>query len=82
MAKLALVKNLVPPLDSTRTCHGIDTLPSIALLAISVGIELAFSSARVISVKSQQHLSLTDIQKKLKHISYGQAEVNITVIPD
>ena len=37
----------------------IATLPRIALLALSVGIQLVSSSARVASVKSQQGLRLT-----------------------
>ena len=36
------------------------TLPWIALLTLSVGIDLVSSSARVTSVKSQQGVSLTD----------------------
>ena len=51
---LALVLKL-----ATRLHHCIATLPSIALLALSVGIELVSSSARVTSVKSQQGVSLT-----------------------
>ena len=67
MAQLGLVQNLVirwrhlhclqscPP--GCITC--IATLPWIALLALSVSIELVSSSARVTSVKSTQGLSLT-----------------------
>ena len=40
----------------------IATLPWIALLALSVNIELVSSSARVTSVKSTQGLGVTDIR--------------------
>ena len=43
---------LLPKLATSNTC--IATLPSIALLALSVSIELVSSSARVTSVKSTQ----------------------------
>ena len=68
VAQLGLVQHLVirwrhlhclqswPP--GCVTC--IATLPWIALLALSVSIELVSSSARVTSVKSQQGVSLTD----------------------
>ena len=68
MTQVALVRNLVirwrqlhcleswPP--GCVTC--IATLPWIALLALSVGIELVSSSTRVTSVKSQQGVSRTD----------------------
>ena len=68
MAQLALVQNLViswchlhcfqswPP--DCVTC--IATLPWIALLALSVSIELVPSLARVTSVKSTQALGVTD----------------------
>ena len=52
---------LLPKL-ATRLHHCIATLPWIALLALSVSIELVSSSARVTSVKSQQGGS----------VSYGQ----------
>ena len=67
MAQLALVQNLViswhhlhclqswPP--GCVTC--IATLPWIALLALSVSIDLVSSSARVTSVKSAQGLGVT-----------------------
>ena len=42
------------------TC--IATLPGIALLTLSVGIDLVSSSARVTSVKSAKGVSLTDIR--------------------
>ena len=70
VAPLALVQNLVfrwrhfdcvqcwPP--GCITC--IATLPWIALLALSVSIELMSSSARVTSVKSQKGHSLTQFQ--------------------
>ena len=35
-------------------------MPGIALLTLSVGIDLVSSSARVTSVKSQQGVSVTD----------------------
>ena len=41
------------------------TLPLIALLALSVGIDLVSSSARVTSVKSQQGVLVTDIRTQL-----------------
>ena len=55
MASVELVLKL-----ATRLHHCIATFPWIALLALSVGIELASSSARVTSVKSQQPLGRTD----------------------
>ena len=58
VAPLALVLKL-----ATRLHHCIATLPWIALLALSVGIELVSSSARVTSVKSQKRLVwVTDIR--------------------
>ena len=68
MAQLGLVQNLViwwhhlhclqswPP--GCVTC--IATLPWIALLALSVGIELVSSLARVTSVKFQQGVAVSD----------------------
>ena len=46
------------------TC--IATLPGIALLTLSVGIDLVSSSARVTSVKSQQGVSLSDGQTDIR----------------
>ena len=50
---------LLPKL-ATRLHHCIATLPSIALLALSVSIELVSSSARVTSVKSYKPLVVSD----------------------
>ena len=47
---------------ATRLHHCIVTFSSNALLALSVGIELVSSSARVTSVKYQQPLRVTDIR--------------------
>ena len=52
---------LLPKL-ATRLHHCIATLPWIALLALSVSIELVSSSARVTSVKSTKGLLLSDIR--------------------
>ena len=57
MAPLALVQNWSP--DGATSVTYIAILPWIALLALSVSVELVSSSARVTSVKSQQALSLT-----------------------
>ena len=46
------------------TC--IATLPGIALLTLSVGIDLVSSSARVTSVKSHKGVSLTDGQTDIR----------------
>ena len=45
---------------ATRMRNLRSTLPWIALLALSVSIDLVSSSARVTSVKFQKHLVLTD----------------------
>jgi hypothetical protein len=50
---------LLPKL-ATRLHHCIATLPWIALLALSVSIELVSSSARVTSVKSYKPLVVSD----------------------
>ena len=50
---------LLPKL-ATRLHHCIATLPWIALLALSVSIELVSSSARVTSVKSYKRLVVCD----------------------
>ena len=50
---------LLPKL-ATRLHHCIATLPWIALLALSVSIELVSSSARVTSVKSTKGVFVTD----------------------
>ena len=55
VAPLALVLKL-----ATRLHQCIATLPWIALLALSVGIELVSSLARVTSVKSSQSLGLSN----------------------
>ena len=51
---------LLPKLATSNSC--IATLPWIALLALSVSIELVSSSARVTSIKSIQGLWVTDGQ--------------------
>ena len=69
MARLALVANMATrwrhlhrlqiwPPDGATCISCIATLPWIALLALSVSIELVSSSARVTSVKFQQGVSV------------------------
>ena len=58
MALLELVQNFTTRLTGWVTC--ISTLPWIALLALSVSIDLLSPSARVTSVKFQKPLSVSD----------------------
>ena len=49
----------MPPFTAPGWVRCIATLPGIARLTLSVGIELVSSSARVTSVKSQQGVSVS-----------------------
>ena len=70
---------LLPKL-ATRLHHCIATLPWIALLALSVSIELVSSSARVTSVKSYKPLVVSDGHPDPKigpQVYLGPIKINI-----
>ena len=63
MALIALVQNWSPDGATRISYNCIATLPWIVLLTLSVSIEFVSLSARVTSVKFQQRLSLSQLQR-------------------